>query len=178
MCCSGVLFDTAPLDRDEVAFATELGLKPYFDPPEQARFDFPCRHLQGTRCGVYPNRPRICAAFRCELLKKLEAEQVSIEEAMRRVAEAKAMIDEVRPMIDKAGGPITPKRWGALLENWRASALSGRATEMEALAVLQLAKLNRFLDTHFRSKDQHVLRNKEDRRVAVASQVGNDEREC
>lgn len=163
MCCSGVVFDTAPLDPDEIAFATELGLRPYFDPPEQARFDFPCRHLAGTRCGIYPNRPRICAAFQCELLKSLEAGQVSMGEAMERVAEAKAMIDEVRPMVDKAGGPITPRRWGALLDSWRASALSGRATEMEALAVLQLAKLNRFLDTHFRSKDQQVLRKKEDR---------------
>jgi len=175
MCCSGVVFDTAPLDSDEVAFAADLGLKPYFDPPGQARFDFPCRHLQGTRCGVYPNRPRICSAFRCELLKSFEAGQVSMSDAMSRVAEAKAIIDEVRPLVDRAGGALTPKKWGALLDSWRANALAGRATEMEALAVLQLAKLNRFLDTHFRSQDQQVVRNKE-QQVSAVSQVNNDER--
>ena len=82
-------------------------------------------------------------------------------EAKDRVTEAKHMIEKVRPLVRDAGGPITPKRWGALLDAWRANALAGRATEMEAMAVLQLAKLNRFLDTHFRSKDQQVVKNKD-----------------
>jgi hypothetical protein len=82
-------------------------------------------------------------------------------EAMGRVIEAKRMIEEVRPLVGDAGGPITPKKWGALLDSWRANALAGLATEAEAVAVLQLAKLNRFLDTHFRSKDQQVVKNKD-----------------
>lgn len=100
-------------------------------------------------------------AFRCELLKKFEAGELSTSEALSRVSEAKKMIEKVRPMIREAGGPLTPKKWGALLEAWRANALAGRATESEALAVLELAKLNRFLDTHFRSKDQQVVKNKD-----------------
>jgi len=84
-----------------------------------------------------------------------------MSEAMSRVTEAKKMIEEARPTIREAGGPLTPKKWGALLNAWRANALAGRATEEQALSVLELAKLNRFLDTHFRSKDQQVVKNKD-----------------
>lgn len=161
LCCSGALHDSVPFGPHEIANVVELGLDPYEDPPGQLRFNQPCRHLQGTRCGVYERRPEPCVAFRCELLKKFEAGELSTSEALSRVSEAKKMIEKVRPMIREAGGPLTPKKWGALLEAWRANALAGRATESEALAVLELAKLNRFLDTHFRSKDQQVVKNKD-----------------
>jgi uncharacterized protein len=161
LCCSGVVYDSVPFGAHEVSKVAELGLEPYEEPPGQPRFNLPCRHLQGTRCGVFDRRPEPCGAFRCELLKNFEAGELSMSEALSRVSEAKKMIDEVRPMVREAGGPITPKKWGALLDAWRANALGGRATELEALAVLQLAKLNRFLDTHFRSKDQQVVKNKD-----------------
>ena len=161
LCCSGVVYDSVPIGAHELTNVGELGLEPYEEPANQHRFNLPCRHLQGTRCGVFDRRPEPCGAFRCELLKSFEAGELSMIQATGRVAEAKAMIDEVRPLIDEAGGPITPKKWGALLETWRANALAGRATEMEAVVVLQLARLNRFLDTHFRSKDQQVVKNKD-----------------
>lgn len=160
LCCSGVVYDSVPFAAHEIANVRELGLEPYEEPAGQPRFNLPCRHLQGTRCGVFERRPEPCGAFRCELLKNFEAGQVSMTDAMAKVAEAKRMLDEVRPLVGKAGGPITPKKWGALLDRWRANALAGQATEAEALAVLQLAKLNRFLDTHFRSEDQQVVKNK------------------
>jgi Fe-S-cluster containining protein len=160
LCCSGVLFDTAPLDADEIERATELGLKPYFEPPGQARFDFPCPHLQGSRCGVYPRRPRICGAFRCELLKKFESGEVSGAEATAIISEAKVMIAELRPLAVESGGPITPKRWGLLLDAWAAKTRAGKATPKQARLVLELARLNRFLDTHFRHKDQQVVKAK------------------
>jgi uncharacterized protein len=161
LCCSGVVYDSVPIGQHEVVNVSQLGLEPYEEPAGQARFNLPCRHLQGTLCGVFDRRPEPCGAFRCELLKSFEAGEVSMAEAKGRVTEAKHMIEEVRPLVRDAGGPITPKRWGALLDAWRANALAGRATEMEAMAVLQLAKLNRFLDTHFRSKDQQVVKNKD-----------------
>jgi len=161
LCCSGIVYDSVPFGAHEVANVRELGLEPYEEPPGQARFNLPCRHLQGTRCGVFDRRPEPCGAFRCELLKDFEAGDVSMAEAMGRVIEAKRMIEEVGPLVGDAGGPITPKKWGALLDSWRANALAGLATEAEAVAVLQLAKLNRFLDTHFRSKDQQVVKNKD-----------------
>ena len=165
LCCSGILYDTIPIGAHEIDHVHELGLEPYEEPAGTPRFNLPCRHLQGTRCGVYNRRPEPCRAFRCELLKSLEGGHLSIAQATERVTEAKRMIEEVRPLVGEAGGPLTPKKWGALLDSWRANALAGRATEIEALAVLQLAKLNRFLDIHFRSKDQQVVKNKgEDRR--------------
>jgi len=71
-----------------------------------------------------------------------------------------AMIDEIRPLALEGGGPITPKRWGALLEMWSAKARAGEATTVQARLVLELARLNRFLDKHFRSSGQQVVKPK------------------
>jgi Fe-S-cluster containining protein len=161
LCCSGVIYDSVPLREDERARAEELDMHPYEDPPGQARFDLPCRHLSGTRCSVYNRRPGPCAAFRCELLKKFEAGQVSANEALGRIAEAKTMLDQLYPLVVTSGGPITPKRWGSLLDAWRSKAAAGTATSAEAQVVLELARLNRFLDVHFRSSDQQVVKQEE-----------------
>lgn len=160
LCCSGVVYDSVPFPFDETAAVEELGLSPYQDPPGQMRFDLPCRHLRQTMCGVFERRPSPCGAFRCELLIALETGTLSLREAKATVEEAKAMIARIVPLMDAEGGPITPKRWGVLLDQWQAQAQAGLATAGQAKLVLELAILNRFLDTHFRDGKQQVLRPK------------------
>jgi hypothetical protein len=157
LCCSGVVYDSVPCRPAEKQNVADLGLRPYEDPPGQPRFDLPCRHLQGTRCGVYGRRPSPCAEFQCELLKQFEAGEVSKPEALALVYEAKRMIGEVQPMMSPTDGPITPKHWGRLLEQWRFNARAGAVPLISAEVVLHLAKLNRFLDAHFRNKEQQVV---------------------
>ena len=157
LCCSGVVYDTVPIRPAEIENVIELGLQPYEDPPGQPRFNLPCRHLQGTRCSVFARRPSPCAEFRCELLKRFEAGRISKADAIGLVQEVKQMVDELQPLMPKSEGPITPRRWGNLLEGWRADARAGTARAAGAQLVLNLAKLNGFLDRHFRNTDQQVL---------------------
>ena len=157
LCCSGVVYDSVPFRPAELEKVVELGLQPYEDPPGQTRFNLPCRHLQGTRCGVFGRRPSPCAEFKCELLKDFEMGKISKKDAVELVEEVKQMVNEIEPMMSQSKGPITPKRWGYLLEEWRADAKAGKARPMGAQLVLHLARLNRFLDKHFRNMDQQVV---------------------
>lgn len=157
LCCTGVMFDIAPLDPDELGRATEQGLRPCLDQPGAAHFRFPCPRLEGTRCGIYADRPRVCRAFRCKLLEKVESGEVTGAEANSLIVEAKTMMEEVRPLVVESGGPITPKWWRNLYHDWSAKARAGGATPVQARLVLELARLNFFLDTHFRRENQRIL---------------------
>lgn len=158
LCCSGILYDSVPSVSHEFADLVELGLKPYEEPAGQLRFNLPCPHLSGTRCGVYDQRPGTCRRFQCELLKNLEKGELSLPQALARVQVAKEIIDEVSPAISKIEKSGTPKSWAALLERWKTNARTGADDPAGSQLMLRLAKLHRFLDIYFRSPDQQVLR--------------------
>lgn len=88
-CCGGVLHAFAYLDDDEVERAREQGLRVRHR-QGGAELCFPCSRLEGKRCGVYPERPRVCGEYRCSLLSRFEAGQVPLAEALERVARFEA----------------------------------------------------------------------------------------
>ena len=68
----------------------------------------PCAAHRGDHCGVYAERPKSCAEYRCALLRRVDAGEVGRTEALGRVAEARALIAELRALIRPA--PSTPER--------------------------------------------------------------------
>jgi hypothetical protein len=97
LCCAGALHNAAVLDEDEIAAATELGL-PVLDRAKPG-FALPCPKLAGTLCGIYGNRPRVCGRYRCNLLQRLDAGELSLEEARATVATAKSLIDDLKRLM-------------------------------------------------------------------------------
>ena len=95
LCCQGLLHEWAKLEPAETADAERLGL-PTFAHPQGPGFTLPCpRHREG-RCTVYDERPSPCRGFRCKLLRRYLAGEVTWEEGLRRVEQVKQLVAAVR----------------------------------------------------------------------------------
>lgn len=97
LCCAGALHDTAVLDEDEIEEAGVLGLP--VKSGDKAAFGLPCPMLQGTSCGIYGQRPRVCSRYRCKLLQRLETGTVSLPAALLHVGTAKDLINQLKALM-------------------------------------------------------------------------------
>jgi hypothetical protein len=77
LCCDGTFFAHVEVTPQELApISTRVTLSDDWSLLLQ-----PCSALEGCRCSVYANRPRICRAYRCTVLVDLEAGRVTEREA-------------------------------------------------------------------------------------------------
>ena len=145
MCCRGMLHGWAKLEPDEREMAAGAGLH-VFEGESGPAFRLPCPRLDGNACEIYGHRPSTCSGYRCGLLEKYLSRQVSLEQAVATVGEAKRLGQEVREL---AG----PEPFPALRERWRrglAAFVSGdpASAEREQRAYLMISALNAFLDRY------------------------------
>jgi uncharacterized protein len=59
-------------------------------------FQQPCTAFGAGQCGVYDGRPSVCRKYRCLLLRRYEAGDVSRSEASALIARTTALRDRVR----------------------------------------------------------------------------------
>src|SRR6185312_2199386 len=89
-CCDGTLFGHA-VSSDTPESLVALGLTPTDDcSSDRSGFRLPCPHFSGS-CSIYASRPRVCANFRCRLLKSVGKGTYSVAQARQKVLEAKAL---------------------------------------------------------------------------------------
>ncbi len=94
LCCQGVLHDLVPLDEDELTSAHKLRL-PVVESPLRLAFRLPCPRLDDRRCTVYPERPRTCQSYACDLLRAYGAGEVDEETALDRIRQVREESAEV-----------------------------------------------------------------------------------
>jgi Fe-S-cluster containining protein len=148
LCCNGVLFAHAKAEREEVPRLEAAGLQ-VRQVDEQLNFGLPCRHLDEGRCTIYEDRFAICRSFRCVLLKRLQAGEVELPEALATVAKAKAMIARVAALEPEAA------QVSRRLELRRQGPPRGGETEAAGAALrlwVESLALDTFLDGRFRNK--------------------------
>ena len=104
LCCTGLLFDAAPLEEHEIALAERLRL-PLASNQYHDAFRLPCPALRDRRCGVYASRPTVCGAYECGLLRRLKAGEVPLDEALDRVRRTTAHAGALRARIPAAEPP-------------------------------------------------------------------------
>ena len=90
LCCDGSLYEIVGLYPDEVPVMTRLGL-PIRQHGDDAFMTLGCAALDHTACTIYPERPRRCARFVCNLLAALNVGEVSLSEAHATVTMAKEL---------------------------------------------------------------------------------------
>lgn len=100
LCCRGVVTTYAYLMPNEVEKAKSLNLSVCRQDSRDA-FDLPCEHHLDGQCSIYENRFKVCEAYQCELLKRLLAEAVSFDEALKIVR----IIQELESDIYQFLGP-------------------------------------------------------------------------
>ena len=136
LCCTGALHDLAALDQDELAPAAALGL-PVRAASLPHGFALPCPRLDGTSCTIYASRPRVCAAYACQLLEDVRGGR-DLASALPVVAEARRLASELHAVLPP----------GANLPAARAMLTAG--TSPAATRLLTFA-LDTYLDRHFRN---------------------------
>ena len=86
LCCDGTAFSFAPLAPDaDIAALGSLGLDVFSD-KDGKKISLPCPAFVACRCSIYLRRPPVCRTYRCELLKRVEGNEIPLE-AARSVVE-------------------------------------------------------------------------------------------
>lgn len=101
LCCSGHLFAWVRLNANELDKSEALGLNVIRNDPRQRGFTQPCPVWQGGICTVYtaPDYPSSCRKYKCQLLREMEDDNISLSNAMTVVEETLAMIREIEPLL-------------------------------------------------------------------------------
>lgn len=88
---------------------------------EGKHFSLPCHHHQNRVCTIYESwRPHVCHAFRCRLLRRYDAREISL-------AEASAVVDRARQPWPNEFGLSCGNVWRASNNRWVHCSGHGRA---------------------------------------------------
>ena len=90
LCCDGTLFTSVTLDEESTATA-RLHRLPLLETESATKLQHPCSALHGALCHIYEDRPALCAAFVCELRRKVDEAKVDARRARAIVDEAQAI---------------------------------------------------------------------------------------
>ncbi|MCB0103986.1 MAG: hypothetical protein KDD74_18205 [Anaerolineales bacterium] len=103
LCCSGHLFSWVRLNAPELDPVEKLGIKVIRNDPRQRGFLQPCSMWQST-CVIYasPDYPRSCKKFNCQVLRRLQDDDISFPEAMAMVAEILELIREIESILPES----------------------------------------------------------------------------
>lgn len=100
ICCDGILFSSVTVtDPSEAERARALRI-PVHVVDERHFFDQPCSALGDKGCSIYTERPLLCHAYRCLLLKQVDAGTMPLADAVRTVEEARRREVEIRALMN------------------------------------------------------------------------------
>ena len=103
LCCNGVLFADVELQPgDNAGRLIDLGMALKRKGMKRA-FVQPCRCFDGKLCVIYADRPKRCATFECGLLKRVQSGAMTAPAALKRIADAKKLVDKVRRLLRRLG---------------------------------------------------------------------------
>lgn len=150
LCCDGTLFaDVELAGPAEAAHIETLGVE-IDDGESRALLVQPCAALCGTRCTIYPGRPRACRTFECRLLADLGAGRVGLAAARARVTRARGTVRRLEAWL-----PATRGRAALPLRERVAEWLASDAVQAPTGAsrrrrvVFAMRALDRFVRRHF-----------------------------
>lgn len=144
--CRGVWFSHVELDESEIKSARRLGLLIEMV-DGHAQFQQPRVLHDGKGCTAYQTwRPRRCVEYRCSLLNRFDAGEVTFDEARRHVITARAIADKVQ----NDAGPIAGGLLGnAFLKRLEATP-GGDIKAVPPMTKLDAVALRIYFDKHFR----------------------------
>ena len=147
LCCSGPVFNHIAVRPEDVPDIERTGfnVETFHDGPG---FALPCSFLAGTRCSIYPGRPRSCRSFRCKLLRAVDAGETGITEALAVVDEAKRLLAAAAVFYRDGESVVDARlRWKSCQSAWWLGAGPDAARFHLAMVMLNL-----FIDRNFRDE--------------------------
>lgn len=146
LCCDGSIFSHVELSLSD---CDRLGV----DHSNSSRLYFPCQHLDGKRCSIYPSRPKICASYRCKTLTALENGDISPAEAHYTVHRAAKLGHEFEQAI-----PTGMTRKQAIVCVVTDQCPQEASDEQFLRLRLAYVALQAMVDRHMRHKGDKVVR--------------------
>lgn len=150
VCCDGTLHDDTELAPEDERAAVEQDFS-LFSKDDRLAFRQPCPKFSQGKCRIYSERPHVCRAYRCKLLKDVENGRVDVALARERVETAKALASAIRIF---SGEAVTPQSRKALWERLTDLSKNEGHAPKDSLtrAMLDLASLQFLLDAHFKNE--------------------------
>jgi len=152
LCCTGAIHNDVLLPLDEAKLAKAFGLT--VEDRGKLVFQLPCPRLDGTRCSVYDRRPSPCRQYRCQLLRHLDAGDISIDEAVEKVRVAKGLIEQATTALPE--GTTLPEARIAVVGRRQRSDESKAINQSAGIGVearLRMLALLHYVDRHFMNDD-------------------------
>lgn len=149
LCCDGTLHGHTIVRTEDEDAVRALGLE-ISEEQGKWRFDQPCPHFCGT-CGVYDNRPPVCRRYRCALLKRVDAGDLSADEVDDRITTALRLRTAVVGSAPAAATPAARARLAIELKE-RLPTLEGEDRTQTARLLLNLVALDEHLARWFREE--------------------------
>ena len=107
LCCDGRLFRDVKLrSSDGPRRLRRLGMEVEMH-GASSRLLQPCAAFDGSRCGVYIDRPGLCRTFECHLLRRVARGALSLAEARRTIVRARRLAKglEAELAVRPSAGP-------------------------------------------------------------------------
>lgn len=98
LCCDGSLHQHVNLRGADVQAALRLGLT-VEDAGATSLFRQPCPLFQRNCCSAYLDRPRVCANYKCGVLRAYQSEEMTLEDGMAQVARARMLLEQVMTLM-------------------------------------------------------------------------------
>jgi len=96
VCCDGTMYRTVDVAADDRIELLEVAGLVFSTRDDVTSFRQPCSAFGHGCCSVYDGRPSVCRGYRCLLLRRHEAGEVSRDEARSLIARTVALRDRVR----------------------------------------------------------------------------------
>ena len=104
LCCDSTLFADVELRAgDDAKRLAKLGLTIEKKTRTKLAFAQPCACFDGKLCAIYADRPQRCRKFECGLLKKVGANEMTADAALKKIAEARKRAEKVRKLLRQSG---------------------------------------------------------------------------
>jgi Fe-S-cluster containining protein len=95
MCCDGTMYRHVEVEKhDPFELLASAGLT-FFTTDDTKSFRQPCPAFGVGCCSIYRDRPSVCREYRCLLLRRHEAGEVSTDEALALIARTTELRDRV-----------------------------------------------------------------------------------
>jgi len=157
LCCDGSMYPNVEVGGDDRIEILETAGLLFSTRNDVARFRQPCGVFDGCKCTVYSSRPAVCRDYRCLLLRRFEAGEISHEDARALIDRTLALRDRVRPALTALIAPEKPEALSTLYRLTAAkhdSAPDPAAARREhADLLLDVAALRVLLSREFEPRD-------------------------
>lgn len=98
ICCDGTLFSSVSLEPEGIVTARQHHL-PVLETASACKLELPCPALRGVLCGIYEDRPEQCADYACELLIRVEEDQLSFDDAREIIETTRTLREQVADAV-------------------------------------------------------------------------------